>query len=110
MSAEELAHVRHRLASIGHSQKNVDEYLGARAKPEEWGSASATEMTFADSEFAGITFNSDDSEYWSEWENPLEDVMAMVQKVASAIPPPIINVYITPERDVNPSGHHDNAA
>lgn len=59
-SPEEVAHVRHRLTSIGHSQDNVDKFLSARVSPDMWDQATTYEVHMSDSEFDGLEF--DDSE------------------------------------------------
>lgn len=94
-SSEDIAHLRHRLTSIGHSDEHVNNYLSARVSPDMWDQASSLEVKFSEEEFDGLNFDSGDLD--AEWDDPLGDVVELVKKVYESVPPPVINVYVTPE-------------
>jgi hypothetical protein len=90
-SPEELAHIRHRLTSIGHKQEHVDKYLGDRVKSDMWDQATSYEVRMSDSEFDGLLFDDTDGQEFEENE--------FVERVSEAISKiqPVINVYVSPE-------------
>ena len=96
-SPEEIAHLRHRLRSIGHSQENVDKHLGDRLTPDMWDQAQAIEVHMSEGEFEGLLFDDGDD----GWENPLDDVREMVAAIYEEMPPPVINVYIDTKEHVD---------
>lgn len=70
-SPEDLAHLRHRLNSVGHNSEHVDKYLSARVSPDMWDQASALEVKFSDDEqFSGMIAlaASDDDEFQDMWD------------------------------------------
>jgi hypothetical protein len=94
MTPEDLAHLHHRLVSIGHNHEHVSKYLSDRVKPDVWEQATKSDvMLSADEviigEFEGLNF--DDSEGGYDETVELADVMgAVIEKM----PAPIINVTI----------------
>jgi hypothetical protein len=70
-SPEDLAHLRHRLTSIGHSQESVDSYLAHRAKPDMWDQATAYEVQMSDDEFEGLEFDDSDSGWVDDEREPI---------------------------------------
>lgn len=106
MTPEDLAHLHHRLASIGHDHEHVSKYLSERVKPEVWEQAGQFEIHLSDddSEFAGL--NLDDSEGVTDY-----DAVELAEVFGQAIqnmPAPTINVTIeqkpmktVPKRDEN---------
>jgi hypothetical protein len=90
-SPEDLAHLRHRLTSIGHKQEHVDKYIGDRVHPDMWDQATSYEVRMSDSEFPGLLF---DDSYGPEFE---ED--EFIDRISEAIGKiqPIINVYVSPK-------------
>lgn len=89
-SPEEVAHLRHRLTSIGHDHSKVSDFLSSRVGDGIWSQADVYEVKMSDVEFDGLTFDSDSFE--AEWENPLEDVLDILDEIRAA--PPVVNVYI----------------
>jgi hypothetical protein len=66
-SPEDLAHLRHRLCAIGHSQQHVDQHLSSRVMGDIWDQATSYEIRMADDEFDGITFDDSDSDFsWAD--------------------------------------------
>jgi hypothetical protein len=61
-SPEDLAHLHHRLTSIGHSKEHVDKFLSDRVSPDMWDQATAYEIHAAEGEFDGLLFDDSDSD------------------------------------------------
>jgi hypothetical protein len=91
-SAEDLAHLHHRLVSIGHNSDHVSKFLSERVSPDIWDQASTVQVTMSDDEFGGLSF--DDSE--SESLEMIEAITEMFNKM----PPPVVNVYISREGEI----------
>lgn len=91
-SPEELAHLRHRLNSIGHSQENVDAHLSDRVAPDMWDQATAYEVHMAEGEFEGLTFDDADTG-WAEdsFEEPIQE---MTEALATAFGKMTFNIYV----------------
>lgn len=87
-SPEEIAHLRHRLTSIGHDDSRVSDFLSSHVSGDIWDQADVYEIQAGLGEFIGLTFNSDDFDV--EWENPLEDVLVAIRNMQ----PPVINVFV----------------
>lgn len=83
-SPEEVAHVRHRLTSIGHSQEHVDKFLSARIEPDMWDQATTYDVHMTDDEFDGLVFDADDYVV-EEWADPLSDLVEAVKSIKPEI-------------------------
>ena len=90
MAPEDIAHLHHRLVSIGHNHEHAAKYLADRTKPDVWEQATQHEIQLADDdEFAGLNF--DDSEGGYDETIELADVIGGVME---KMPQPVINVTI----------------
>jgi hypothetical protein len=65
-SPEDIAHLRHRLTSIGHAGDRVDKYLSDRVTPDMWDQATAYEVKMSDTEFEGLYFDDDEGPEFPE--------------------------------------------
>jgi hypothetical protein len=92
-SSEDLAHLRHRLISIGHDPDNVDSFIGDRAGTDKSEAAKVIEINLADGEFEGLIFDATNFP-GPDWEDQFEDVREMIRTIYETAPPPIVNVYV----------------
>lgn len=91
MTPEDLAHLHHRLASIGHNHEHVSKYLSDRVAPDIWDAATKTEVHFADdgSEFEGLNFDNSEGEY-----DDAVELAEVFSEAMTRLPAPIVNVTI----------------
>jgi hypothetical protein len=93
-SAEDLAHLRHRLTSIGHDHEHVSNFLASRATPDMWDQASSIQVNLSDGEFEGLTFDSVNFPD-PEWDDDgRSDFAEAIGEAFQNLPAPVINVYI----------------
>src|SRR5438309_4246699 len=71
---EDVAHLHHRLTSIGHSKEHVEHFLSTRVAPDMWDQATTYEIHASEGEFDGLLFDDSDPEelevqnlgFWSD--------------------------------------------
>lgn len=89
-SPEDLAHLHHRLTSIGHDPEGVSKFLSGRVSPDMWDQASSTQIEMSDSEFSGLNFDGSET---------IDDLVEAFGEAMSRFPAPVINVYVDTKKE-----------
>jgi hypothetical protein len=82
-SPEDIAHLRHRLTSIGHDDQKVSDFLSQNVSGDLWDQATTYEIAAADTEFDGLVFDAGDFE--AEWVDPLTDILEAIANIKPEI-------------------------
>jgi hypothetical protein len=95
-SPEDIAHIRHRLRSIGHSQENVDQHISDRIAPDMWDQAQSIEVHMSEEEFSGLIFDDGDFDFDAPqpWQ---EEIIEALEKIQ-----PVINVFVNTGTEEKP--------
>lgn len=95
---EELAHIKHRLVSVGHDEGKVSEYLSGRVGSDIWDQADAYQIHASDTEFDGLILSDgNEAEYTIEDEiasGGFEDLLDAIKNIK-----PTINVFVDTKGD-----------
>jgi hypothetical protein len=85
-SPEDLAHLRHRLTSIGHDDEQVSDFLSSRVGDDNWDKASVYEINASEEEFQGLALmGTEDLDYDDLREIGVDDLFDLIAGIKPEI-------------------------